>query len=416
MNAPNNTPGAAYDVVIVGAGMVGALLACALGDSPLKVAVLERQRPAPPPLADYDLRVSALTLAAHAMLDAVGAWPGVAQRRCAPVRAMRVWEADAEIRFDAAEIGEPYLAYIVENSVIVAALHERLPQFTNVHFLTGTDIAALSVADVAQLTLTDGRRLSARLLVAADGADSDVRRRLGIEIQRTEMTQQAIVATVRSDCAHEDIARQVFLPSGPLALLPLPDPSTCSIVWSADAPRAAELLALDEAAFALALTQAIDGQLGRIELLSRRLAFPLALAHAERYVSERVALIGDAAHTVHPLAGQGANLGLLDAAALAEVVLDAVAARRDIGAHHMLRRYERWRKGDNLAMIAATGGFKYLFGNDRSAVGRLRRVGLAAMDRLTPLKNMTIRRASGLVGDLPQLARRRAAPDVPRKI
>lgn len=409
MSARNSPPAAAaYDVVIVGGGMVGALLACALGDSSLKVAVIERQRAAVPMLADYELRVSALTLASRAMLDTLGAWPGIERRRYAEVSAMRVWDAQGagEIHFDAAEIGERCLAYIVENSVIVAALHERLQQYTNVHVLSGVEIADLAMADVAQIHLADGRRVHARLLVAADGADSDIRRRLAIDVRRLGMEQQAIVATVRTERPHEGVAHQAFLATGPLAFLPLPEAHSCSIVWSADSAHAESLLALDDTRFTAALQQAFGDGLGRVEAASARLAFPLMLAHAERYVVARAALIGDAAHTVHPLAGQGVNLGLLDAAVLAEVVLDAAAERRDIGTVHVLRRYERWRKGDNLAMIAATGGFKYLFGNDGPLLNRLRGAGLLATHALTPLKQMIIRRASGLVGDLPRLARR----------
>jgi 2-octaprenylphenol hydroxylase len=396
----------AYDVVVVGGGMVGSLLACALGDSALKVAVIE-PRPAPEPQGgDFDLRVSALTLATRTMLAKVGAWEGVLRRRSAPVRAMRVWQAGGpgEIEFDAAEIGEPYLAYIVENSVIVAALRERLDQFTNVHVVDGA-VADLGFGELAELTLVDDRRLNARIVVGADGADSAVRRGLHVPLRSVDMKQQGIVATVHTALTHDDTARQVFLSTGPLAFLPLPDSHACSIVWSVDNARAEALLALDDAAFLAELANAFGTPLGAIRSVSRRAAFPLALSHADRYVRERVALIGDAAHTVHPLAGQGVNLGFLDAAALAEVLLAAVRERRDIGAMHVLRRYERWRKGDNLTMIAATGGFKYLFGNDWRLVTGLRGAGLSLTNRMTPVKKLIMRRASGLIGDLPTLAR-----------
>ncbi|MBI3900461.1 MAG: UbiH/UbiF/VisC/COQ6 family ubiquinone biosynthesis hydroxylase [Gammaproteobacteria bacterium] len=407
MNTPNPRAAAAYDVVIVGGGMVGSLLACALSDSTLKVAVIERQRPASQVPADYDRRVSALTLASRAMLDAVHAWSSVAARRFAPVAAMHVWEDANEVQFDATEIGEPCLAYIVENSVVVAALHERLEQSTNVHLLVGGEISDVSITEAAaEIALVDGRRLKARLLVAADGADSAVRERLGMPLRTMNLAQQAIVATVRTAQAHLDIARQRFLATGPLAFLPLPDAHTCSIVWSLDSVRAEELLALDDAGFVGPLTEAFGDRLGAIEQVGARLSFPLSLAHAERYIDERIALIGDAAHTVHPLAGQGVNLGFLDAATLAEVILNAAERRRDIGLRHVLRRYERWRKGDNLAMIAVTGGFKYLFGSDWPLLSGLRAAGLSLTDRAGPLKQIIMRRASGLAGDLPMLARR----------
>ena len=398
---------AAYDVIVVGGGMVGSLLTCALGDSALKVAVVE-PRPAVDPVgADFGLRVSALTLATQTMLEAVGAWAGIADRRVAPVRAMHVWQANGigEIDFEAAEIGEPYLAYIAENSVVLKALHERLSRFTNVHLIDSA-VADFALGEPADVALTDDRRLSARLVVGADGADSAVRRRLEMPMRALDMKQQGIVATVRTESAHSDTAWQVFLPTGPLAFLPLPEAHTCSIVWSADSDRADALLALDDAAFRTALATAFGDRLGAILEVSRRGAFPLALSHADRYVCERVALIGDAAHTVHPLAGQGVNLGFLDAAALAEVLLTATKERRDIGALHVLRRYERWRKGDNLAMVGVTGGFKYLFGNDWPMATGLRGIGMSLTNRITPVKNAIMRRASGLVGDLPPLARR----------
>jgi 2-octaprenylphenol hydroxylase len=359
----SNSP--AYDVVIAGGGMVGSMLACVLGDSSLKVALVEREQPPAVLGAAYELRVSALTLASRTMLEVLGVWRGIAQRRFAPVAAMRVWDGggQGEIRFDAAEIGEPALAYIVENNVIVAALHERLTQTMNVHRVSGA-IADISRNGEAHATLVDGRRLRARLLVAADGADSAVRGLLGIPQRRFELAQQGIVATVRTARAHESTAWQKFLPTGPLAFLPLPEPHTCSIVWSADRARAEELLALDDDAFRAALAQSFGDRLGEIESVSARAAFPLTLAHAERYAIERAVLVGDAAHTVHPLAGQGVNLGFLDAAALGEVLLAVTQEGRDIGALHVLRRYERWRKGENLAMLSATGGFKFLFGND----------------------------------------------------
>lgn len=398
---------AAYDVIIVGGGMVGSLAACAFGDSALKVAVIEPRRMPEPSGADYDLRVSALTLATQTMFEAVGAWPGIVERRFAPVRAMHIWQADGrgELEFNAAEIGEPCLAYIVENGVIVAALRERLQQFTNVHAIDGA-VADFAFNELAEVALTDSRRLSARLVVGADGSDSAVRKCMETPVRKLDMAQLGIVATVRTERPHEDVARQVFLPTGPLAFLPLPEPNTCSIVWSADRARADTLVALDDPKFLAELASVFGDSLGAILTVSARAAFPLALTHADRYVGNRAALIGDAAHTVHPLAGQGVNLGFLDAAALAEVVLAAATNRRDIGAEHVLRRYERWRKGENLAMVSVTGGFKLLFGNEWSMVAGLRGAGIALTNRIAPVKNLIMRRASGLVGDLPAIARR----------
>ena len=414
-----------YDIVIVGGGMVGAALACALGNSPLKVALLDRALPAAPD-KDYDVqgrtnaasagragaadqRVSAITLASQTFFENVGAWEGMARRRVSPVREMQVWSegGSGAIHFNAAEIGEPCLAWIIENSIIQMALIERLHQFTNVHYLCPVEVVDITLADnSAAVMLKDGRLLQARLLVGADGADSEVRRVAGIETQSLNLNQKGIVATVTTEKPHEQIARQRFLATGPLAFLPLDEPHTCSIVWSADNARAGQLLVLDDAAFISELQAKFGEALGKIKTVSPRAGFSLALSHAKDYTAPHMALIGDAAHTVHPLAGQGVNLGFLDAATLAEVLLEAVSKQKDIGSQAVLRRYERWRKGDNFAMVSITGGFRYLFGNDLPVVSQLRNWGLDLTNAATPVKNFIMRRASGLEGDLPKLARR----------
>ncbi len=399
----------AYDIVIIGGGMVGAALGCALGNSSLKVAVLDRVLPIEP-AKEFDLRVSAITLASRSLFENIGAWEAMIQRRVSPVQEMRVWSevhGGASIHFNAAEIGEPCLAYVIENSVIQTALIERLQQFTNVHYLCPVEITDMTLAaDNAVIALKDGRTLWTRLLIGADGAESAVRRVAGMETLSLNLNQKGIVATVTTEKPHKQVARQCFLSTGPLAFLPLNEAHTCSIVWSADTALANRLLALDDAGFLAELHLAFGGSLGELRAVSERAAFPLALSHARTYTAPRVALIGDAAHIVHPLAGQGVNLGFLDAAALAEVVQDAVAQQKDIGAHTVLRRYERWRKGDNFALVSITGGFRYLFGNDLPVVSQLRNWGLDITNVATPIKNFVMRQASGLAGDLPKLAKR----------
>jgi 2-octaprenylphenol hydroxylase len=400
-----------YDIVIVGGGMVGASLACALGNSPFKVALLDQRVAPAPPAEGFDVRVSAITLASRALFENLGAWDLMVRRRVCPVERMHIWDesGSGSITFDAAEIAEPCLAYIIENSVIHTALLERLQQFTNVHLLCPVVPKSIELAgEQASVGLRDGRQLVARLVVGADGADSLVRRVAGIDTQRLDLGQTGVVATVVTERPHENMARQRFLRTGPLAFLPLADAHSCSLVWSAESALAAELVALEPDAFIARLQAAFGDRLGSIRAVSARAAFPLALGHARAYCAPRAALIGDAAHTVHPLAGQGVNLGFLDAASLAEVLLAAQQARRDIGDVAVLRRYERWRKGENLGMVSVTGGFRYLFSNDLPGLSQLRGLGLNVMDAARPLKNALTRRASGLSGDLPKLARRAA--------
>jgi 2-octaprenylphenol hydroxylase len=395
-----------YDVVIAGGGMVGATLACALGGSRLKVAMIEPQEP-PRPAGDYDLRVSAITPASQTVFANLGAWDGMQAQRVAPIEAMRIWEGREVLTYDSADIGEPCLAWIIENRVIVAALAARLGQHANIEVLCPARLAEVELGEnTATLRLDSGRALQARLLVGADGAASQVRAAAGIGWTRHDLGQSAIVAVVNTQRPHARTACQHFLPTGPLAFLPLDEPHTVSIVWSADTERAAELMELDDNAFSAELQAAFGDSLGVVSLASARAVIPLALGFAQAYSRHRVALIGDAAHTVHPLAGQGVNLGILDAVTLAELLLGAAQGGRDVGHGALLRRYERARKGADTGMQLVTGGFRYLFGSRFPGVRPLRRAALAVTERLPPLKHFFMRRASGLAGELPVLARR----------
>lgn len=417
-----------YDIIIIGAGMVGATLACALGSSALRIAVLEAQ-PLPADTVldnDIDLRVSAITHASQRIFTAVGAWPGMTARRMNAFREMHVWDEggaqgyapaytptrNGEIHFDSAEIGEHTLGYIVENRVIQAALLDRLRAFSNITLLCPASVASVVImADAVRVGLvhTDvnrGHPLTAKLVIGADGAHSKVRQLAGITTRGWSYVQKGVVATVKTSLPHRDTAWQRFLPRGPLAFLPLHN-GGCSIVWSTTPEHADTLVAMDETAFLEALGQAFGDKLGKMMTSSgSRAAFPLYLQHATAYTAPRLALIGDAAHTLHPLAGQGVNLGILDAATLAEVILDAYNLGKDIGAYNILRRYERWRKGDNLAMMAIMDGFKRLFSNDFTPLRWLRTRGLGFTHRLPPIKNLIMRHAMGLTGDLPKIARR----------
>ncbi|MFQ6021934.1 MAG: UbiH/UbiF/VisC/COQ6 family ubiquinone biosynthesis hydroxylase [Acidiferrobacterales bacterium] len=406
MQTTRGETGVTHDVIIVGGGIVGATLACALADARLRIALLERYPPPSSPTGDYDIRVSSISPGSRLILEAVGAWSGLQQSRICAVEQMHVWDAGgpAAIHFDSADIGEPCLAYIIENSAMLAALWSCARR-VNVELHCPTDVDAVDFCDAnSAVLLRDGRQLVARLVVGADGPQSTVRTDAGIGTTAWDYAQHGIVATVETERPHSNIAWQRFLPSGPLAFLPLAD-GRSSIVWSVDTPYAEELLLLDDADFRQELESAFGANLGAIRSTGPRSAFPLQRTHAARYVSARAALVGDAAHTVHPLAGQGANLGLFDAAVLAEVLLDAHRRNRDIGSLTVLRRYERWRKGDNLAMLFLTDALKRLFGNSITLVERVRNIGLDLTNAAAPIKHMLMRRAAGLEGDLPMLAR-----------
>lgn len=396
-----------YDVLIAGGGMVGNTLACALGGSGLRVAVIEPQVPEPERApGTFDQRVSALTIASQTVFEQLGVWQAM-QRRAAPVEAMRVWEDDAVLTYDSADIGEPCLAWIVENRAIVAALAARLQSADNITLLCPEQLVEVEMHDShVAVALAGGRRLTARLLVGADGAQSKVRQALGIEWRRHDLGQAAMVAAVKTESPHAQTAYQKFLPTGPLAFLPLAEPHTVSIVWSADTARADELMKLDDTGFNVELQEAFGNALGRVQLAGARAALPLALGFAAQYSTHRAALVGDAAHTVHPLAGQGVNLGILDAVTLAEVLTDAAGAGRDIGTHALLRRYERARKGADVGMQLVTGGFRYLFGSSFAPLRGLRVAGLRFTENFPPLKRFFMRRAGGLSGELPTVARR----------
>jgi len=397
-----------FDVVIVGAGMVGSTLACSLEQTALRIGIVEAL---PPPTTwdpdSIDLRVSAVTAASQQIFKGLGVWDQMVVQRVSPFREMHVWDAggDGAIHFDSADIGEDRLGYIIENRVIQQALLDKVMTLGNIEFICPAKLMSMTVnAESVDLQLEGGRRLSTKLIVGADGGNSQVRQFAGIGTRGWLYDQKAVVATVKTSKSHRETAWQRFLPDGPVAFLPLSN-GWCSIVRTTTPAHADELLDMDEDAFMRELTKAFDAKLGQIVECGPRAAFPLRLQHVNAYVKERLALIGDAAHTIHPLAGQGVNLGLLDAAALSEVLGDASEKGHDIGAYHVLRRYERWRKGDNLLIMAVMDGFKRLFGSSIDPVRSIRNLGLNLTNAMMPVKNQIMLRAMGLKGDLPRLAR-----------
>ncbi|MFP5505457.1 MAG: UbiH/UbiF/VisC/COQ6 family ubiquinone biosynthesis hydroxylase [Gammaproteobacteria bacterium] len=395
------------DIAVIGGGCVGATLACALAQDGFRVAVVEaREAQRVWPAGSVDLRVFAITRASERIFRAIGCWDAIERGGVSPFRDMRVWDAGGagEIHFDCADLGEPTLGYIVEQRVIQAALNARMEALPTLTRLCPAELGAFEPeADAMRITLADGRMLRTRLLVGADGAASRVRGMAGIAIEARDYRQEAVVAVVTTELPHQETAWQRFLPTGPLAFLPLRD-GRSSIVWSTAPQQAAELCALDSESFCARLTEAFAARLGRVTAVEERVSFPLRRLHAQHYVAERLALIGDAAHVIHPLAGQGVNLGLLDAGTLAEVIQGTRAAGRDIGRLNNLRRYERWRHGDNRAMQLAMDGFKELFGASAAPARLLRNAGLGLVDRLGPAKQMLARHAMGLAGDLPRMA------------
>ncbi|GAB6043265.1 UbiH/UbiF/VisC/COQ6 family ubiquinone biosynthesis hydroxylase [Endothiovibrio diazotrophicus] len=398
-----------YDILIIGGGMVGAAIAAALGDSTLRVAVVETFAPQEVDLTDIaDLRASALTRASENILRRVKAWEGVIGRRASPYQRMHVWDASGNgmIHFDCEELGEPNLGHIVENRVTQCALWNRLRELKNVELLCPAAPTGIEwLDDHAVVQLEHGTALKAKLVIGADGGQSRVREWAGIGAHGWMYDHKALVATVRTERPHQDTAWQRFLPTGPLAFLPLADGSS-SIVWSTHPEIADQLLELSEAEFLGELSEAFDHTLGDVTFTGPRAAFQLQLRQTANYVAHRMAVAGDAAHRIHPLAGQGVNLGLLDGASLAQVILEAHERGKDVGSLHVLRRYERWRRTENVPMLAAMDGFKRLFGSQWEPVRLLRNLGLNLTNAATPLKNHFALRGMGLAGgDLPALAR-----------
>lgn len=439
----------AYDVLVIGGGPVGACMGALLvrgagaggrrSATPLRVGVLEPSRPRmPADDARVDSRVVAMSRSSERILVAAGAWDrisaavstgtvvsndaatdvgGVTQAGAAslprlnPYQRMRIWHesvsptSSGALVFDAADVGEPNLGYILENRVLQAALLDTFEASGGV--IEPASFVGLRIeSDVVRVETSDGT-LAARLVIGADGAQSSVRQAVGLTADASDYRQTAIVATVATERPHEKTAWQRFMRDGTLAFLPLADGSA-SIVWSADNEVASVLLGASPTEFAAELDRASDGALGATRLVSERASFPLRRLAAHHYVAQRVALIGDAAHVVHPLAGQGVNLGLLDAAALAQLVLDARQEREDPGALRVLRQYERWRKSEVAFMSSAIDAFDRFLAHGNGPVSKLAQRGLGWVNRSQEAKRFFIARALGTGGELPRVAQRSA--------
>lgn len=400
------------DLIIVGAGMVGSTLALALKDSGLNIVLVDRSPLTITPFSPeqpFEPRVSALSIASQRILQHVNAWPAISTHRASPYRDMYVWDGSGtgKIHFSASSVHADVLGHIVENRVTQDALLEQL-HHSDISLLPNSSVEQLRHStDGWVMLLNDDTEIRSPLVIAADGANSAIRSLTGCATREWDYLHHAIVTSVRCEKPHQETAWQRFTDEGPLALLPLQhsdDKNWCSIVWSVPEERAKQLMALDDAAFCVALGQACEHRLGVIEHADQRYSIPLRQRHAKRYVEPGLALIGDAAHSIHPLAGQGVNLGFLDAAVLAQVLLHAYARGEDIASERVLSRFERRRMPENLAMMAAMETFQHLFQADALALRWLRNSGLQMMDNLDQAKAVFIRHALGLGANLPDLA------------
>jgi 2-octaprenyl-3-methyl-6-methoxy-1,4-benzoquinol hydroxylase len=396
-----------FDVVIVGGGMVGAAAACSLGGSSLKVAVIESSPPLPyTEDQPHDLRVSALSIASKNILETIGAWEGILNRRVCPFRRMRVWETAGDTEFCSDDIGHAALGYIVENRITQLALLDRLQAFDNIELICPVGIKKILYAtgQTSEVELENGRVLSAKLIVAADGGQSRVRQTVGLGVTSWDYKQHALVIYIETAYGQQDITWQRFLASGPQAFLPLTG-NYGSIVWYNSPDEVNRLKMLSYDALKEQLVAAFPDCLGEVNKVLGVASFPLKRQHAQNYVKPGVVLVGDAAHMINPLAGQGVNIGLLDAAALAEVLIDATKKGLEPGDLTVLKRYEKMRRNENLRMMTVMDIFYQVFSNEVLPIKFIRNLGLGLAERILPAKNKVMRNAMGLEGNLPKLAR-----------
>jgi 2-octaprenyl-6-methoxyphenol hydroxylase len=390
------------ELAVVGGGLNGLTLGIACAAAGLEVAVIDREDPATMLGERFDGRTSAIAYGSMRVLDGIGIWPLVAGQAEA-IREIRVADNSAPLflHYDHREIGDEPLGWIVENRDLRRALHARAGELPNLRLVA--PMTVLSRAGGA-LTLANGDTVRAELVAAADGKNSPLREAAGIRAVKWSYPQIGIVATVRHAKPHRGVAVEHFLPAGPFAILPMTG-NRSSIVWTERADLAPKLLALDDAAFHRELAARFGDFLGEISVEGPRWSYPLSFLHAETYIAPRLALVGEAAHVIHPIAGQGLNMGIRDIAALAECLVDGRRIGLDLADSGVLARYERWRRFDNIVLAAVTDGLNRLFSNSVPPVKLARDLGLAAVGQVPPLKRFFMRHAMGMVGDLPRLVK-----------
>ncbi|MDA0262142.1 MAG: UbiH/UbiF/VisC/COQ6 family ubiquinone biosynthesis hydroxylase [Proteobacteria bacterium] len=393
-----------HDMLIVGGGMVGLTLAATAAHHGLDVCVVDREDAAAMVDTPFDGRASAIAHASCQLLAASDIWAAIAPA-AQPILDIRVSDGDSRLflHYDHRDLGDTPFGYMIENREIRRALFAVAARQPLLSLRSGTTVEALERgAGTVSARLSDGGTVRAALAIGADGRFSPTRDAAGIRTAGWTYPQAGIVCTVAHERDHRGIAHERFLPPGPFAILPLTG-RRASLVWTEHGDLAPAIMALDDAQFAAEMRRRFGDFLGATEIAGPRWSYPLALHHADRYVDHRLALIGDAAHGLHPIAGQGLNLGFRDIAALVEVVLDAQRLGLDIGARDVLERYQRWRRADNVLLLAVTDGLNRLFSNDIDPVRLARDLGLAAVDRLPGLKRKFMEHARGTVGKLPRL-------------